>query len=257
VGAPPDQAMSQQLPTEAPSRAPASLESAAYLTMLSRLAGSLAHEIRNPLTTIFLHADILEDALRQLESGQRPQLLRFLRVLREEVGRVDDLIQQYFGLARLPDLERQPEDLGAYLDAFTLEMQAFLVDHGITLEVEGTRDLGQMLLHRQTFRRVLLNLLHNAVEAMPQGGVLRLRGQHLGHQLCLAIEDTGCGMPGAQLCGLFQPFQTTKAGKLGLGLYVAHAIVTAHDGVMEVCSTPGTGTTVRLTFPVYPGSGPA
>jgi signal transduction histidine kinase len=247
--------MSQQLPIEPPFKAPTSLESAAYLTMLSRLAGSLAHEIHNPLTTIFLHADILEDALRQIESDQRSQLLHFLRVMREEVRRVDELIQQYFGLARLPDLKRQPDDLGAYLDAFTLEMQTCVVAHGIALEVEGTRNLGQMLLHRQTFRRVLLNLLDNAVEAMPQGGVLRLRGHHLGQQLCLAIEDTGCGMSAAQLWGLFQPFQTTKAGKLGLGLYVAHAIVTAHDGVMEVCSTPGTGTTVRLTFPVCSGSG--
>ena len=225
--------------------------------MLSRLAGSLAHEIRNPLTTIFLHADILEDALRQLESGQGSQLLRFLRVLREEVSRVDDLIQQYFGLARLPDLKRQPDDLGAYLDAFALEMQTCVAAHGIALEVEGIRELGQMLLHRQTFRRVLLNLLHNAVEAMPQGGVLRIRGQHSGHQLCLIIEDTGCGMSAAQLYRLFQPLQTTKAGKLGLGLYVAHAIVTAHDGTIEVCSTPGTGTTVRLTFPACPDSGPA
>lgn len=257
MGASHDRAMPQQLPVELPSRAPQSLESSAYLAMLSRLAGSLAHEVRNPLTTIFLHADILEDALRQLESGQRSQLLRFLRVMREEVGRVDDLIQQYFGLARLPDLKRQPDDLGAYLDTFTLEMQTFVAAHGIALEVEGTRDLGQMLLHRQTFRRVLLNLLHNAVEAMPQGGVLRIRGQHLGHQLCLAIEDTGCGMSAAQLCRLFQPLQTTKAGKLGLGLYVAHAIVTAHDGAIEVCSTPGTGTTVRLTFPAYSGSDPA
>jgi signal transduction histidine kinase len=249
--------MSQQLPIEQSSRAPKSLESAAYLTMLSRLAGSLAHEIRNPLTTIFLHADILEDTLRQLESGQRLQLLHCLRVMREEVGRVDDLIQQYFCLARLPGLERHPEDLGAYLDAFTLEMQTFVAAHGITLEVEGTRALGQMLLHRQTFRRVLLNLLHNAVEAMPQGGVLRVRGEHLGQQVCLAIEDTGCGMSAAQLCGLFQPFQTTKAGKLGLGLYVVQAIVTTYDGTIEVCSTPGTGTTVRLTFPACPSSGPA
>jgi signal transduction histidine kinase len=249
--------MSTQLPMEQHAQAPESLEGTARLTLLSRLAGALAHELRNPLTTIFLHADILEDALRQLESGQRPQLLHFLRVIREEVGRVDDLIQQYFWLARLPDLERQPEDLGVYIDAFVLEMQAFVTARGITLEVEGTRGLGQMPLHKQTFRRVLLHLLHNAVEAMPHGGVLRIRGQRLGHQLCLEVGDTGCGMPATQLCGLFQPLQTTKAGKLGLGLYVAREIVTAHDGTIEVCSTPGAGTTVRLTFPVRPGSGPA
>ena len=248
--------MSQQLPIEQHAREPESRESAARLAMLSRLAGALAHEFRNPLTTIFLHADILEDALRRLESSQRSQLLHFLRVMREEVGRIDDLIQQYFWLARLPDLERQPADLGGYIDAFALEMQTFVAARDIRLEVEGTRGLGQMSLHTQTFRRVLLHLLHNAVEAMPHGGVLRLRGQRLGQQLCLEVSDTGCGMPATQLCGLFQPFQTTKAGKLGLGLYVAHEIVTAHDGALAVCSTPGVGTTVRLTFPACPGSGP-
>ena len=71
--------------------------------------------------------------------------------MREEVGRIDDLIQQYFWLARLPDLERQPEDLGVY-DAFALEMQAFVAARGITLEVEGTRGLGQMCC-TTTFRR--------------------------------------------------------------------------------------------------------
>jgi signal transduction histidine kinase len=224
--------------------------------MLSRLAGVLAHEFRNPLTTIFLHADILEGALRRLESSQGSQPLHFVRVIRDEVGRIEDLMQQYFWLARLPDLERQPEDLGVYIDAFALAMQAFVAARGITLEVEGTRGLGQMLLHQQTFRRVLLHLLHNAVEAMPHGGVLRLRGQRLGQQLRLEVSDTGCGMPATQLWELFQPLQTTKAGKLGLGLYMAHEIVTAHDGVIEVCSTPGVGTIVRLTFPACPESGP-
>jgi signal transduction histidine kinase len=188
---------------EQPARELEFLESTARLRMLSRLAGALAHEFRNPLTTIFLHADILEDALRRLESNQRPQLLHFLQVMREEVGRIDDLIQQYFWLVRLPDLERQPEDLGVYIDAFALEMQAFVAARGITLEVEGTHGLGQMSLHKHTFRHVLLHLLHNAVEAMPHGGVLRLRGQRLGHQLCLEVSDTGYGMLATQLCGLF------------------------------------------------------
>jgi signal transduction histidine kinase len=135
-------------------------------------------------------------------------------------------------------------------------MQAFVTARGITLEVEGTRGLGQMPLHNHTFRRVLLHLVHNAVEAMPHGGILRLRGQRLGQSLCLEVHDTGCGMPATQLRGLFQPLQTTKAGKLGLGLYMAHEIVTAHNGTIEVCSTPGVGTIVRLTFPACPGSGP-
>ena len=248
--------MSTQLPMEQPSREPESLESAARLRMLSRLAGALAYKFRNPLTTSFLHADTLEDALRRLESNQRPQFLHFLPVMQDEVGRIDDLTQQYFWLARLPDLERQPEDLGVYIDTFAPEMQAFVQARGITLEVEGTRGLGQMSLHKHTFRRILLHLLHNAVEAMPHDGVLRLRGQRLGHQTCLEVSDTGCGMLATQLCRFFQPFHSTKAGKLGLGLFVAYEIVTAHDGAIEVCSTLGAGTTVCLNFPACPGSEP-
>ena len=135
-------------------------------------------------------------------------------------------------------------------------MQAFVVARGITLEVEGTHSLGQMRLHNQTFRHVLLHLLHNAVEAMPHGGMLRLRGRRLGQYLCLEVHDTGCGMSATQLRGLFQPLQTTKAGKRGMGLYVAHEIVTAHNGAIEVCSTPSVGTTVRLTFPACLDSEP-
>ena len=247
--------MSMQVPMEQHSREPEFLESAARLTMLSRLAGALAHEFRNPLTTIFLHADILEDALRRLESSQGPQLLHFLHVMREEVGRIDDLIQQYFlaGACRTSSVNQKTW-------ACILTPLPWRCRHSWRPVASRwrwrARGLGQMSLHKQTFRRVLLHLLHNAVEAMPHGGVLRLCGQRLGQQLCLEVGDTGCGMPATQLRGLFQPLQTTKAGKLGLGLYVAHEIVTAHDGAIEVCSTPGAGTTVRLTFPVCPGSGP-
>ena len=113
-----------------------------------------------------------------------------------------------------------------------------------------------MELHKHTFRRVLLHPLHDAVEATPHGGVLRLRGHRLGHPLCLEVSDTGYGMLATQLCGLFQPFRTTKAGKLGLGLYVMHEIGTGHNSAIEVCSTPGAGTTMRPTFPACPGSEP-
>ena len=254
MGAPNDRGMAKPLDAEQHLTAPEHLQGAARLNMLSQLARALSHEVRNPLTTIFLHADILEDALRHLDSGNRAQLIHFLRVIREEVSRLDDLMQQYLWLARLPDLQRQPEDLGAYLDAFGLEMQADLAARRITLTVEDTSGLGQMALHPQTFQRVLLNLLHNAVEAMPQGGVVLLRGQRLGPRVCLEVCDTGCGMPAAQLAVLFQPLQTTKTEKIGLGLYVAREIVRAHDGEIEVISTPGVGTTVRLTFPASPGS---
>lgn len=218
------------------------------LSMLGRLAGAVSHDIRNPLAAIFLHADILDDELRQLEGHLPDQLRRSLSAIKEEVTRLHDLVQQYLSLARLSDLPREPVDLRAYLDVFGAEAQDRLKGRGITLQLKGDSDWGQVALHQNSFRRVLLNLLNNAVEAMPHGGVLTVRGQCLADRVCLEISDTGCGIPPEQLPLLFSPLHTTKPEGTGLGLYLVREIVVAHQGDITVSSEPGVGTTFTLTL---------
>ena len=219
------------------------------LGMLGRIAGAVSHEIRNPLTAIFLQTDILEDELRESSGGDRSQILRSLHVIKEEVTRLHELVQQYLSLARLSHLQREPIDFSVYLMAFCEEIQGDLDVRGITLRYGALDGLGRVALHCNSFRRVLLNLFHNAIEAMPNGGVLTLAGHLEAEAVCVELTDTGCGVPPEQMTLLFSPLHTTKSEGTGLGLYLAQEIVSAHDGDIAVRSELGAGTTFTITLP--------
>lgn len=221
------------------------------LSMLGRLAGAVSHEIRNPLTAIFLQADILEDELDQSQGGDRMQVMRSVRVIKEEVSRLHDLVQQYLSLARLSNLQREPVDFSAYLDAFGSEMRDRLAVRGIALRLDYCVSLGQVALHLNSFRRVLLNLVNNAVEAMPNDGTITIRAQCLCRTMRLEVIDAGSGIPDEQMPLLFSPLHTTKAEGTGLGLYLVKEIVTAHEGDIAVSSQLGVGTTFTITLPLY------
>lgn len=114
---------------------------------------------------------------------------------------------------------------------------------------EGLVSLGQVMLHANSFRRVLVNLIQNALEAMPQGGSLTLRGRQTDTQMQLQVSDTGIGMPAANCLLIFEPLYTTKPTGTGLGLYLVQEIVTAHGGEIAVQSAVGRGTTFTITLP--------
>jgi len=219
------------------------------LSMLGRLAGAVSHEIRNPLTAIFLQTDILEDELHQPDGGDRNQITHSIHVIKEEVARLHELVQQYLSLARLSSLQCDPVDFGAYLKTFCGEIQEQLKVRGIALKLECHGNLGHVALHANSFRRVLLNLVTNAVEAMPRGGALTLRAKSTADAVHLEMSDTGCGIPPEQMALLFSPLHTTKPEGTGLGLYLAQEIITAHDGEIAVTSEPEVGTTFLLTLP--------
>jgi signal transduction histidine kinase len=216
--------------------------------MLGRLAGSLSHEIRNPLNAAFLHVDVLEEELQQL-TPDRSQMAESLTEIRMEITRLNDLVQDYLSLARLSDLRRAPTELGLMVETLAQEMQEQLDARGIALHREGLGNLGQVPL-QHVFRRVLLNLVQNAVDAMPQGGTLTIRGQREETQVRLEISDTGSGIPLDQFPLLFTPFHTTKSEGTGLGLYVVQQVVAAHEGEVAVTSETGQGTTFTITLPL-------
>jgi two-component system sensor histidine kinase HydH len=216
---------------------------------LSQLAGAVSHELHNPLTTIFLHADILEEELRQLEGDSNEQLLRSLGVMKEEVTRMHDLAEQCLILARLSTLPREPEDLRAFLEAFCLEMQARLAPRGLTLQCEGVGDLGHVALHKGAFRRALLDLFNHSLQAIPSGGIMTLSAQRFGTEVRLEIRATGADIPPEKVTQLFSPKVSIQPEGLGLGLYGVREIVTAHGGTIEVSGEPGAATTFTVTLP--------
>jgi PAS domain S-box-containing protein len=228
------------------------LRHAEQLTLLGKLAASVAHEIRNPLSTVFLHTDLLEEELQQLPAAPHAPLLEFLAEIKTGLTRMRDIAEDYLSLARLRHLQPAPADFGAFLTAFAQTQQPSCARHGTTLSLEGIADLGEVWFRQSTFHRALLNLVQNAIDAMPQGGTLTLRGQRTATHLTLEVSDTGVGIPAEQLSLLFTPLRTTKPQGTGLGLYVVREIIAAHGGTLTVQSEPGRGTTFTITLPREP-----
>jgi signal transduction histidine kinase len=199
----------------------------------------------------------MEEVLHQPSPDNLELVLESLTEIKREITRVDDLVQDYLSLARLSALEREPETLRAVVEEFALEMAEQMAERNVTLELEGLEQLGQVALHRNTFRRVLLNLVQNAMDAMPQGGTVTFRGRRAASQLYLDVQDTGMGIPDDQLPLLFTPFHSTKAEGTGLGLHVVQEIMAAHEGRITVASEPGAGAMFTITLPlVEPGTSP-
>ena len=139
--------------------------------------------------------------------------------------------------------------MGAAAQAWGAEMQAEVAALGGIVQRQGLADLGPVVFHASTLRRALLNLVHNAADAMPHGGTVTLAGQGTATHVQLEVQDTGNGIPAKCLAQIFEPLYTTKPGGTGLGLYIVHEIVAAHDGQITVASTEGQGTTVTRRCP--------
>jgi signal transduction histidine kinase len=220
-----------------------------HFALLGRLAAGVSHEIRNPLGAIFLHVDVLEEEWRDPGPESAAEITQALTEIRTHLARLDDLVQDYLSLVRVGVAQLVPGDLGPLVTQWAQEMTPALTAHGITLRLDAVDQLGRVPLHATTFRRVLVNLLDNARDAMPQGGTLTLRGRRQGPTVQLDVTDTGSGIPPEHVRQIFEPLHTTKPGGTGMGLYIVQEVMAAHGGQVTVQSTVGTGTTFTLTLP--------
>jgi signal transduction histidine kinase len=223
---------------------------AQHFALLGRLAAGMSHEIRNPLGAAMLHMDLLEEELRQPSPDSAAEVAQTLAEIRTQLVRLEDLVQDHLSLVRLGHLVRTPQDLGAALQDWATAWQGLAAARGVTLQVEGIAPLGQVVFHPSTLHQALLNLVQNALDAMGPGGTLTVRGQATATQVQLHVQDTGMGIPATQRTRIFEPLYTTKPGGTGLGLYIVHEIVAAHEGHVTVESEEGQGTTFTLTLPL-------
>jgi two-component system, chemotaxis family, CheB/CheR fusion protein len=222
---------------------------AQHFALLGRLAAGVSHDLRNPLGVIFLHVDLLTEELSQPSTASATEIASALAEIKTQLARVDDLIQDYLSLVRVAAIQQTPEDLGHLVTQLAHEVAPALAAHDITLRLEALEQLGMVALHAHTLQRALLNLVRNAIEAMPQGGTLTLRGRRQNATVHLDVVDTGVGIPSEQTTQIFEPLHTTKPGGTGLGLYIVQEVVTAHNGQVAVQSVVGQGSTFTITLP--------
>jgi len=214
------------------------------LAQVGKLAASLAHEIRNPLAGISANMQVLADQLKN-----DPESQPFIDIVMEEVQRVDRILKDLLGFARqgkpafqvlfLKDILTQVQSLvSAQLRTEKIQLDVELTNPSPTLHA----DLSQMI-------QIFLNLILNASQAITNGGRIRIHAQIETEKLRVNVEDTGCGMDQDTVHKIFEPFFSTKAFGLGLGLSVAHKIMEEHGGQIQVQSKLGVGTKIVLLFP--------
>ncbi len=217
------------------------------LAALGRLAASLAHEINNPLQAIRSSISLL--ANRPLDE-EKSNL--YLGIAETEVGRLIEMVQRMLDFYRPYKERRDLTDVNSLLED-TLALASKQLQHGgIKTSKELTPDLPPVEAIANYLKQVFINIVLNAVEAMPDGGELTVRTSvdEEDDEVLIAFSDTGVAIPAEDLPYIFEPFYTTKDKGTGLGLAISYSIVEQHEGTIEVSSAEGQGTTFVVRLPL-------
>ncbi|MEY4577089.1 MAG: hypothetical protein RL701_1792, partial [Pseudomonadota bacterium] len=217
------------------------------LAAIGRMAAHVSHEVRNPLSSIGLNVELLEEELRTAN----PETRELLAAVRREIDRLGGVTEEYLRVARLPNPHLLPEHLNDVVRGAVQLLRLELKAASVRVQLELDEDLPLVAMDEAQMRQVLINLLKNAREAMPDGGVVRVvtRVPENATGVELSVCDDGVGMEPEQKERIFDLFYTTKQRGSGLGLPLTQQIVVAHGGHIRCESAPGQGTDFRLFLP--------
>jgi signal transduction histidine kinase len=216
---------------------------------LAQLAGALAHEIKNPLSTIRLNMDLLaEDFAADGGNGKARRAVRTIETVRNQCARLENLLNDFLRFSRLQNLNLRPGSLNEQIECVLDLYEPHAREAGVEIVRYLDPDLPSVLLDGETLQSALVNLVKNSLEAMPDGGVLTARSRTTRYGVALDLIDTGCGMDEATARRMFEAFFSTKHGGSGLGLPTARKVIEAHHGRIDVQSTVNRGTKFTLEF---------
>ncbi len=216
---------------------------------IGKMAAKVAHEIRNPLSSISLNAELLEDELGGYSSVNTDEARALLNAIIAEVDRVTALTEEYLQFSRLPHIKLAPGQIIEVIEEVLEFLRRELIQNKITVEFDVNASIPEMLFDRDQLRRVFLNIMRNAMEAMPKGGDLRIWTETRDHDLLVHFADSGAGIPEETIEKIFNPFFTTKDFGTGLGLAIVQQIIDEHGGKIHCRSKLGEGTTFSIALP--------
>ena len=219
------------------------------LAAVGTLTAGISHEIRNPLNAAGLQLAVLERRIRRLGEDLQKALLEPLGLVRDEIRRLEHLLEDFLQFARPRDLDAHPVDILGVLEAVLGLLGGDAERRGIALERQIDDELPAVLGDAERLRQVTMNLALNALEATPQGGRVRVTARTIENDVMLGIEDSGPGIPPENAERIFEPFFTTKAAGSGLGLPIVHAIVTQHGGSIGYGKSPLGGARFWVRLP--------
>ncbi|HEY7502503.1 MAG TPA: ATP-binding protein [Gemmatimonadales bacterium] len=229
-------------------RTQAQLVQSEKLASIGEMSAAVAHGLRNPLASLRAAAQLVRRHPDSPAAGET------LEAIIEEVDRLDRRISHLLSFSRPAPFNPMPEKVDRLVEGLLPAFAEPLREHGVELRLDIARDLPDIRVDPMQMEQALLELVANALDAMPEGGTLRLAA-HTGDgpspspEVLVEVSDTGGGIPEQVLPSVCEPFFTTREEGTGLGLAIAKRYVEQNGGRLEILSTPGTGTTVRVRLP--------
>lgn len=220
---------------------------AEQLTAMGKLASAVAHEIRNPLNAISMVAQRL--AKEFVPNNDKEKYGEMIGMIRSESNRLNKIVEEFLKFARPPKLNRQPTDMDQLLDETLSLISSQLKDINNINVTKNYSMLGIWNIDKEQMKQAVLNLLLNAIEAMPEGGYLTINAQNIDNTLLIEISDTGKGIPEEDIPKIFDLYFTTKDTGTGLGLSIVQKIITEHGGWITVNSKLRKGTSFKIHIP--------
>jgi len=228
----------------------ARLHRAESLASLTTLAAGVAHEIKNPLGSISIHIQLIQKTMSSPKRLDRKTVRHYLDVVNEEVDRLNRIVVDFLFAVRPMDARLEEADVNKLLEDLLEFVHFELEEAKIELIPRLAEDLPLLEFDEKLLKQALLNIINNAVAAMPKGGTLTVSTERRGEVVLVHVRDTGSGISDENMAKIFEPYFTTKDFGSGLGLTVVYKIVKEHGGEINVKSREGEGTTFTISLPI-------
>ncbi len=218
------------------------------LATIGQMASKIAHEIRNPLASISLNAELLEDELIS-ERLDKKEAKLLLNSIMTEVDRLANLTNEYLQFSRLPRLQNSEYNIGKLIEKLTLFIESELKTNKINLSCKLPKTPVLLNMDKDQIHRVMLNLIRNSIEALTDGGNISINISENDTQVEILLSDTGNGIKEEYIENIFKPFYTTKNLGTGLGLSISKQIIEEHGGTLQYLNEKRVGANFLITLP--------
>jgi len=212
---------------------------------IANLVQGVAHGVRNPIMSIGGFAMRMKTEL-----GEDSRLQKYLDIILRETSRLEKLVRDVKEIAGMKIVHFQKIDVKEMLTTIIEEFSSTMSRHAIRLEVDIEGHLPAIDLDREQISRALRNIIQNSIEALPEGGMIKIEAKELGSAIRIVVEDSGEGIDEDKLDSVLDPFVTSKTTGVGLGLTMVYQVVTNHRGKLDIQSSGGHGTIVALELPI-------
>ncbi|MEO2002842.1 MAG: ATP-binding protein, partial [Candidatus Poribacteria bacterium] len=220
------------------------------LATIGKMTSMMAHEIRNPLSSVLLNLELLGDEMDGFGDADTGEARDLLGSVLTQIRRVEGTIREYLAIARTPKVSLALADVNAVIREQVDFMRGEIEHAGVAVHVDLSDTVPSVELDSEQLSNVMVNLLKNSMEAMPEGGSLHVSTATLDASVAVRVRDTGLGMTDEQREQVFQPLYTTKAKGLGMGLAYVQQVVRDHGGSISCVSEVDRGTTFTIELPI-------